>query len=66
MLTSFQKSLFNYRAKNKQKLVPSDHKELIRGVVKFKEGLEASVEDYDHMTLPPVYHQVHCFIYRCN
>ena len=46
------------RAKNKQKIVPSDHKELIRGVIKIKEGLECAVEQYDHITLPPVYHQV--------
>merc|ERR1712098_998095 len=45
-------------AKNKQKIIPSDHKELIRGVVKFKEALEASVENYDHIPLPPVYSQV--------
>jgi len=45
-------------AKNKQKIIPSDHKELIRGVVKFKEALEASVENFDHIPLPPVYSQV--------
>jgi len=45
-------------AKNKQKIIPSDHKELIRGIVRFKDGLETSVENYDHLPLPPIYNQV--------
>ena len=49
---------FVNRAKNKQKIIPSDHKELIRGIVRFKDGLETSVENYDHLPLPPVYSQV--------
>ena len=44
-------------AKNVQKIIPSDHKELLRGLVKFKEGLE-SVVGYDHIIVPPVYKQV--------
>ena len=38
--------LKNDSAKNKQKIIPSDHKELIRGIVRFKDGLEKSVENY--------------------
>ena len=45
------------RAKNKLKIIPSDHKEIIRALVRFKEGLEA-VEGYDHIPVPPVYSQV--------
>merc|ERR1711953_627635 len=44
-------------AKNKLKIIPSDHKEIIRALVRFKEGLE-SVEGYDHIPVPPVYSQV--------
>jgi hypothetical protein len=44
-------------AKNVQKIIPSDHKELLRGLVKFKEGLEA-VQGHDHIQVPPVYKQV--------
>lgn len=44
-------------ARHKQKIIPSDHKEILRGVVKFKEGLE-SVEGHDHIQVPPVYKQV--------
>ena len=50
--------LFSCSAKNKQKIIPSDHKELIRGIVRFKDGLEKSVENYDHLPLPPIYNQV--------
>ena len=45
------------RAKNKLKIITSDHKEIIRALVRFKEGLE-SVEGYDHIPVPPVYSQV--------
>ena len=44
-------------ARHKQKIIPSDHKEILRSVVKFKEGLE-SVEGHDHIQVPPVYKQV--------
>ena len=52
------KNLPFHSAKNKQKIIPSDHKELIRGIVRFKDGLEKSVENYDHLPLPPIYNQV--------
>ena len=39
------------------KIIPSDHKEVIRALVRFKEGLE-TVEGYDHIPVPPVYSQV--------
>ena len=51
------KILLISRAKNKLKIIPSDHKEIIRALVRFKEGLE-SVEGYDHIPVPPVYSQV--------
>ena len=46
-----------FRAKNRLKIIPSDHKEVIRALVRFKEGLE-TVEGYDHIPVPPVYSQV--------
>ena len=49
-------------AKNKQKIIPSDHKELIRGIVRFKDGIENSIEHYDHLPLPPIYNQVKLFV----
>ena len=49
--------LLIFRAKNKLKIIPSDHKEVIRALVRFKEGLE-TVEGYDHIPVPPVYSQV--------
>ena len=49
--------LLIFRAKNKLKIIPSDHKEIIRALVRFKEGLE-TVEGYDHIPVPPVYSQV--------
>ena len=50
-------SLTSSRAKNVQKIIPSDHKELLRGLVRYKEGLEG-VMGYDHIQIPPVYKQV--------
>ena len=43
-------------ARHKQKIIPSDHKEILRSVVRFKEGLEG-VEGHDHIQVPPVYKQ---------
>merc|ERR1719431_1267402 len=44
-------------ARHKQKIIPSDHKEILRGIVRFQEGLE-SVQGHDHIQVPPVYKQV--------
>ena len=44
-------------AKNIQKIIPSDHKELLRSLVRFKDGMEG-VMGYDHIQIPPVYKQV--------
>ena len=44
-------------AKNVQKIIPSDHKELLRSLVRFKDGMEG-VMGYDHIQVPPVYKQV--------
>jgi len=44
-------------AKNEDGII-TDPKELIGSIVKFKAGLEAAIEDYDHIPLPPVYSQV--------
>ena len=49
--------MLDFRAKNRLKIIPSDHKEVIRALVRFKEGLE-TVEGYDHIPVPPVYSQV--------
>ena len=49
-----------FSAKNVQKIIPSDHKELLRSLVRFKEGMEG-VMGYDHIQVPPVYRQV-CII----
>ena len=49
-----------FSAKNVQKIIPSDHKELLRSLVRFKEGMEG-VMGYDHIQVPPVYKQV-CII----
>ena len=49
---------FIFSAKNKQKIIPSDHKEIIRAISRFKDALENAVEDYDFLPLPPLYWQV--------
>ena len=49
--------LLIFRAKNKLKIIPGDHKDIIQALVRFKEGLE-TVEGYDHIPVPPVYSQV--------
>ena len=48
----------NFSAKNVDGII-TDPKELIGSIVKFKAGLEAAIEDYDHIPLPPVYSQVY-------
>ena len=48
---------FVFSAKNVQKIIPSDHKELLRSLVRFKDGMEG-VMGYDHIQVPPVYKQV--------
>ena len=49
---------FVFSAKNVQKIIPSDHKELLRSLVRFKDGMEG-VMGYDDIQVPPVYKQVH-------
>jgi len=39
------------------KVVPSDHKELLRGITRFRQDLE-QIESYQHIPIPPVYKQV--------
>ena len=51
------KVYFIFSAKNVQKIIPSDHKELLRSLVRFKDGMEG-VMGYDHIQVPPVYKQV--------
>ena len=50
-------NMFFCSAKNVQKIIPSDHKELLRSLVRFKDGMEG-VMGYDHIQVPPVYKQV--------
>jgi len=52
-----QWSMHRIKVAKQKKIIPSDHKELLRAVTGFKSKLDA-VESYQHVPIPPVYRQV--------